>query len=341
MFSLCCLEKNIKQKLLLLSVIVVVFFTRMSAQHFDIPDMTGMQWYRGSLHTHARESESDSSVEYVVKWYREHDYDFLVITDHSTVTIPPASVIKDDSSFLFIPGEEVMGYGNGRLLEINAFNVTEDILPINSQTDLDALQKCIDAVRKKGGVPMINHPNYQWRLSGSLLLDTRDCNLFELYNGCPGTNNYGDDNHPSTEQIWDFVLSAGKRIYGTATDDAHVYRKFSADLSNPGRGWVVVKAKNLEANEILQNLEAGLFYSSAGVEITDLIVKPAQIEIFIQASGKNQYTTDFIGSEGKLLLRTKNNPAVYNLSSDEKYVRAKIVASDGSCAWVQPIFVVP
>ncbi len=341
MFGLGCLKKNFKRKSLLLFAIVLFLRFQLFSQQFELRDMAKMQWYKGSLHTHAREGESDSSVEYVVKWYREHDYNFLVITDHSTVTIPPAYAIEGDPSFLFIPGEEIMGYGTGRLLEINAFNITEDISPIHSETDLKALQRCLDTVREIGGVPMINHPNYQWRLGADIILNSKNCNLFELYNGCPGTNNYGDDNHPSTEQIWDFMLSAGKRIYATATDDAHVYQKFSAELSNPGRGWVVVKAKKLEVNEILQNLEAGLFYSSTGVEISDLIVKPVQIEIFIQMSGKNQYTTDFIGTKGKLLLRTQNNPAVYKLTSNEKYVRAKIVASDGSCAWIQPIFVVP
>ena len=70
-----------------------------------------MKWYKGNLHTHAREGESDSSIEYIVNWYAQHGYDFLVLTDHSVITIPETlSAAKD--SFLLVPGEEIIGHGN-------------------------------------------------------------------------------------------------------------------------------------------------------------------------------------------------------------------------------------
>jgi hypothetical protein len=35
--------------------------------------------------------------------------------------------------------------------------------------------------------------------------------------------NQGDKRHPSTEALWDEVLTAGAMVYGVASDDAHHY----------------------------------------------------------------------------------------------------------------------
>ncbi len=329
-----------KSQFFFLIILVILFYSAASSQEFEARNTTGMKWYKGNVHTHAREGESDSSAEYAIKWYKDHNYQFLVITDHSTITLPPLLSNLADSSFLLIPGEEITGYGNKAAVEINALNIHEAILPLYDETVLGALQKCIDTVRQVQAIPVINHPNFQWRLDQNTLLGSRDCNIFELYNGFPGTYSYGDDGHPGLEKVWDFLLTSGKRIYGVASDDAHSYKEFSPELSNPGRGWVVVRSKCLDTKEIVQNLDSGLFYSSTGVEILDLRIEPHRIEIIIKDTENKRYKTDFIGSAGSLLHSTKNNPAVYNLSSESNYVRAKITDTDGHCAWMQPVFVV-
>jgi hypothetical protein len=129
-------------------------------------------------------------------------------------------------------------------------------------------------------------------------------------------------------------------MYGVAADDAHAYHGFSPKLSNPGRAWVMVRAKRLDAGEILRSLESGLFYSSTGVEIEDVRVEPSRIEILFGKNGGRALTTEFIGSGGKTLAVTTGNPAVYDLGSEKNYVRARITDPGGSRAWVQPVFVV-
>jgi predicted metal-dependent phosphoesterase TrpH len=42
-------------------------------------------WYRGNTHTHTLWSDGDGAPEAVVAWYRDHDYDFLVLSDHNTM----------------------------------------------------------------------------------------------------------------------------------------------------------------------------------------------------------------------------------------------------------------
>jgi hypothetical protein len=323
----------------ILFILIMMLLVSLSAQQFEMRDTSGMRWFKGNIHTHAREGESDSPVDSVVQWYRDHGYDFLVITDHSTITLPSGLKEPADSSFLLIPGEEITGHGHQGELEINALNIYEAIPPVHDSTDLGALQKCIHAVRQGKGVPVINHPNYQWRLGRNILFNSRDCHLFELYNGFPGTNCEGGAGHPGLEAVWDFLLTSGKRIYGVAVDDAHVYQELSPEHSNPGRGWVVVRSKDLDAEEITRHFDSGLFYSSTGLELLDLRIDFSRIIIIIKDTGNTEYTTDFIGSGGKLLYRTNINPAVYRLSTENHYVRAKITDTTGHCAWIQPVFV--
>ncbi len=42
-------------------------------------------WYRGALHTHSLWSDGNAYPEVVVKWYKDHDYQFVAMTDHNSV----------------------------------------------------------------------------------------------------------------------------------------------------------------------------------------------------------------------------------------------------------------
>ena len=70
----------------------------------------------------------------------DHGYNFLVLTDHKTITIPQKFWTLKDTSFLFIPGEEVQGYGNKEELEINALNLHKAVQPLNNSTVLGTLR---------------------------------------------------------------------------------------------------------------------------------------------------------------------------------------------------------
>ena len=44
-----------------------------------------LNWYRGNMHTHSHWSDGDDYLEMIASWYREHDYQFLVFTDHNVL----------------------------------------------------------------------------------------------------------------------------------------------------------------------------------------------------------------------------------------------------------------
>jgi len=189
-------------------------------------------------------------------------------------------------------------------------------------------------------VPSINHPNFGWAITEDILWKVNNDKLLEIHNGHPLVHNEGGGNMPGMEEIWDYLLSRGKRIYGIAVDDAHHFQgEFAPDRANPGRGWVVVRASKIEPGEVLSQMEAGKFYASSGVEIDSVRVTDQQMMVAVHQHGDFKFTVDFIGQNGAVLKHTGDNPATYTLSGNETYVRARVKDSMGAYAWLQPVFV--
>lgn len=300
-----------------------------------------LQWYKGNLHTHTTNSDGDSSPEDVVKWYKSHGYHFLAITDHEHITAVDGlnAEFGKDGGFLVIRGQEVTDRHNKKPYHVNAFGLADVVLPQGGTDAVSNLQKNVDAVRAAGGLALINHPNFGWAVSANDLLRVERTPLLEIYSGHPLVNFMGGGGVPSVEQMWDSVLTAGKVYFGVAVDDMHHLKRLGdAAAATPGHGWVVVRAPELSASEILSALERGDFYASSGVELDDYVVTKDLMTITIREKKGSKYRTQFIGATGKVLAESIVNPAVYRFTGKEKYVRAKILESNGKLAWTQPVF---
>jgi len=307
---------------------------------FETTDTAGLRWFKGNTHTHTNMSDGDSSPEVVANWYKQHDYDFLVLSDHNILTDTGKLAHLVDSTFLLIPGEEVTTAFNKKPVHVNGLNISEFVAPIKDTTLVGTIQRNVDAVRQADGVPHINHPNFRWAFDHEVIFEVKHDKLLEIFNGHPHVHNFGGGGWPSMENVWDALLTRGKRIYGIAVDDAHHFQgEFSAKRSNPGKGWVYVLSKSLTADEIVGNLEKGLFYASVGVELKDVVIRPNRLEIHIRQIKDFKYRTEFIGAGGEVIHRSEGNPAIYELQNEQKYVRAKVYDSAGLVAWTQPVFV--
>lgn len=313
---------------------------RAQTPRFEVPEIEGLQWFKGNTHAHTTESDGDSSPEYVAGWYRDHGYGFLVLSDHNTLTDTEALAHLTGDGFLLIPGEEVTSAFENRPVHVNGLNLPRLVEPRTGESLVATIQNNVDAVREVRGVPHINHPNFGWSFGAEELAQVENDRLLEIFNGHPTVHNDGGGGAPGLEEIWDVLLTGGKRIYGIAVDDAHHFQgEFSADRANPGRGWVSVLASDLEADQIMASLEAGRFYASNGVEIERLAVTPDRIAIEVRPRGDERYTTEFIGDGGRVLHVAYGTSIEYRLTDDVTYVRAVVRGSRGQRAWIQPVFV--
>lgn len=305
---------------------------------------SGLRWYKGNTHTHTLNSDGDSSPDEVARWYREHGYRFLVMTDHNFLTSVDGlnALLGADERFLILPGEEVTDRVGTKPLHVNGLAVESLVLPQGGATIAEAIQRNVDAIRGVRGVPHLNHPNFGWAVTAADIIKVRNDKLFEIYNGHPQVNNLGGGDAQSLEDMWDTILSSGKLLYGLATDDAHHFKRAGDPAAaGPGRGWVMVRAARLGAREILGALERGEFYASTGVVLDDMQVSSARYAVTIAVEGTSRYTTRFIGKNGRLLAKTSANPAEYVIRGDEGYVRAVVQESNGKQAWAQPVMLAP
>ena len=61
---------------------VWVALITVSAVGISFAEEPPLQWFKGNLHTHTLWSDGDDFPEMVADWYRQHDYNFLALTDH-------------------------------------------------------------------------------------------------------------------------------------------------------------------------------------------------------------------------------------------------------------------
>lgn len=323
-------------RLALAAAVVVALLGTRSAT----PAVETKLWYKGNLHTHTTHSDGDSTPDEVARWYKENRYQFLILSDHNYLTEVTGlnGILAAPERFLLIPGEEVTAGFNEHPVHVNGYNLSRLVDPARGASLVETIQRNVDAIRDAGGLPSVNHPNFRWAFGSRELLQIRDCRLFEVYNGHPTVYNRGGGGGESLDEMWDVLLSVGRRIYGIAVDDAHAFKQFRKDLSNPGRGWVTVRASSLATAGIMAALQSGDFYASTGVELRDVSATASELRVEIKPAGDMRYTTKFIGEGGRVLKTANDTVAVYAFAGNEKYVRAKVEASNGDDAWVQPVF---
>lgn len=276
---------------------------------------------------------------------------------------------EEDSEFLIIQSEELTSSFDSKPLHMNVTNIQEYIEPKTGTSIADQIQKNIDAVakqRKETGQPMflhVNHPNFGWAITPEDLMKLEGERFFEVYNGHPLVNNYGDENRPGMEAIWDLVLASyltdnKELLYGLAVDDAHHYHVFDETRSNPGRGWVMVQANQLTPEAIIDAMERGDFYASSGVELKTVTCMKNKYTIEVEPETGVEYTIQFYGTKknkgdsvGQLLSQTTGLKASYQIREDDLYVRAKVISNklkknpyqkgDMEVAWTQPVVYTP
>jgi hypothetical protein len=92
-----------------LSPLLAVFITVLPASPQEL------HWYRGNTHTHTINSDGDTSPDAVVRWYKEHYYQFIFVTDHEYITdaAPLNAIYAASERFLLLPGQEITQVGRG------------------------------------------------------------------------------------------------------------------------------------------------------------------------------------------------------------------------------------
>ncbi|HEY5922780.1 MAG TPA: CehA/McbA family metallohydrolase [Kofleriaceae bacterium] len=305
-------------------------------------------WLRGTTHVHAAPSgDSSEPVDSVIRWYEQHQYDFIVLTDHNRVT-----PVETQQRLIVIPGIELTFNRKGCeppgdestqcRIHVNALGVTAKVDGKLEWSDYKEPQRVklyerafVKAQELGAAVVQLNHPQYYWGMTVDVLFAIADrVPLIEIANQQFTRWNVGDVNHPSVEKLWDAALLRGHKMWGVATDDAHDYQADGGGKYPAGGGWVMVKARR-DPNAILAALAAGQFYSSTGVTLSRAERVGDELVVDVAPGTTNQYAITFI-ENGKVVATVKELNAKRAIPW-AGYVRAVVTRDDGKQAWVQPV----
>ncbi|MCX6838343.1 MAG: hypothetical protein NTX35_11110 [Verrucomicrobia bacterium] len=294
-------------------------------------------------------------------------------------------MFEEQGKFLIVQAEEISAGLGKAPVHMNAVNLREEIKPIKDlgsiQEVLRANFKLVNEQSQRLGVPMfthINHPNFRWAFTAEDMAAVLEENFWEIYNGHPGINWLGDETRVGHEKLWDIANTLriaqfkAAPLYGVGTDDSHHYH---GEESSPGRGWVMVRAAKLDANEIVKAMKAGDFYASSGVTLDEVSFTGGLLRIRIHAEPGVKYITEIRGTlqgydtatrevqtpagdtyptrklysedVGKTLATLEGAEIVWKPTGKELYFRATIVSSkphpnpsfkgQTETAWTQPM----
>lgn len=329
------------------------------------------QWYRGNTHVHTELcGHADSSPEFVTKWYHDHGYNFLILSEHNKFIDPETVKLPDDlrDDFILIPGQEVT---NKIGVHTTAMNTDRLVSWLDEGVEPKSriLSNQVDRMAQAGGTPILNHPHGGSQLKAHDIRPVEDLHMMEIYNANTKRNNLFKRrylNAPLTgDALWDELLTDGMFIYGVGSDDAHVLQKLGPNESNAGLGWVMVRADELNPDSIVQAMRQGDFYASNGVylkayernrkrylvEVDEAKTQEALAGLpswsgLESAEGVEGYRIEFIGSGGRVLKATSGTEASFTLKRSEAYARVRVVFTrkrqergfERFYAWGQPIF---
>ena len=262
-------------------------------------------------------------------------------------------------SFILLQNEEVTSDIAQARIHIDAVNVPETLAPAiegdRAYVMTDVLGR-IDNLSHRQDSPaigIINHPNFAWALSADDLASVKAAKFVEIFNGHPSSASRGDLDKPSVVRLWDIANAqrvlehAWPPLFGVAGDDTHA--RHGASESSPGRGWIMVRARQLQKADLIKAMQAGDFYASTGVTLKrcDFDSRRRALLLSVLPDAGVSYRIEFVVTKsnarpsalgaaenrwdgpgvGVVEKRTSALEAEYVLTPDDAYVRATVTSS--------------
>lgn len=295
------------------------------------------QWIKTALHFHTSNSDGGLSPEDAVKLHRSMGYKCVGITDHSKVT--PAHIFTDEN---FVGIDSTENGGQPDVVGIGVKKAVPRNLSFNDR---------VTGLAQQGGFTIGAHPRHG-AVTPETYVNCRDLMAMEICNA------YCDmfyANGIATE-LWDMVLGQGKRLWGVASDDAHLKPKWDC-FSKAGQGWVEVWAEELSAKAIMSALKGGAFYSTRGPTFKSICVESSTITVETSPVAQIRWRTfGRIGyvaypAEGASCLTQSTLGIVHDPKQQDcknimefaarTFVRIELIDHNGKEAWSNPFFLEP
>ncbi|MGB8450755.1 MAG: hypothetical protein WCD89_00345 [Anaerocolumna sp.] len=306
------------------------------------------QKFKGNLHLHTTWSDGSLEAREVVERFKEIGYHFLCFSDHDVYT---RTQEFDSELFITIPGMERGGLNptfdtndnpgfHFTVLDNPNIDVKECYAhlqqfeyPQKWEGD-HSVTECIKCMEEHGNLVILNHP--EWHMTPFEVMKKYNFFAVEIYNHATEwslSTSYGT-------AYWDYALQNGKRLFAIAADDSHSYHK-GGEILDYGGGWIVADSDQLTHTALMNNIEAGNYYSSTGPEIYDFRVEDGKVKI--QCSEVQYIMFKAWPVRGDFLVDNEGTKpftgATLEIDPLMTYIRVECIDRHGKAAWTNPIFI--
>ena len=283
------------------------------------PYSSSQRWLRGNLHGHTCCS-GFMDVSESGPMFARLGYDFMAVTDHNMAPDEEQwRIWQEQAGLILVPGEE-----NGdkdHILEVGVHHVTP--------TPNDNFDERAAALRDGEGFVAACHPQQYADGAQNVSAAAESLHAFEIFNGLRELRGLTE---AANVVLWDEMLTAGKQIWGIATDDFHFA------FTSPGHGWVCVQVSEEESDItwalIVAQLKAGAFFASTSPGFTEIGLEGNELQV-----GADTFVErlQVIGPGGAVLHEMDGHRMTWQCHPGLSYFRIEAIAGIKR-AWSQPFF---
>ena len=323
-------------------------------------------FYKANLHCHTNISDGRLSPEEVKELYVSRGYSVVAYTDHD-LFIPHHELT--DEKFLALSGFEAefnSAYPGKKFMQVChlcfiAKSPDTVVMPCwnpdyayigNSKQHLgkikfdpktmgfvrkhtpENISAMIAECKKAGFFVTYNHP--AWSMEN-----------YEQYTRYEGLDameilNYSCERlgYPAyADLIYDDMLRANGKLFAIAADDNHDKYPPDSPYSDACGGYVMIKAKSLDYETVINALCAGDFYASGGPSIYELYLEDGRVHV--SCSDAARITLNAGHRATKTVIAPDNatvNGAVFDYKEDDLYLRITVKDREGKCAFSNAYF---
>lgn len=283
-------------------------------------DLFGKTRYKVNLHMHTDLSDGRRTPEEALRFYKEHGYDAVALTDHWVMGLNGLV----DGVTLIAGAEYDCGGADCRNGVFHIVAIGCERTP-NVNKHMGA-QELIDAIHDANGLAVLAHP--AWSLNTpAQILPLEGVDATEIYNSVSAVHN---SRRPDSSILVDMLGAQGRYYPLVAADDAHYY-----DGSDECKSFIMVQAEENTPDALKEAIKAGNFYASQGPEVhlfkdgKDFVARtsPASTIIFLSNFVFSRRAFDGDGI----------TEARYTPREGEKFIRVMVEDAEGKMAWSQII----
>jgi len=323
----------------------------------------GATAFKTNLHCHSTWSDGVMSPEEIKSLYKRNGYSVVAFTDHHVFRHHRGLA---DEAFLPLAGYELNfdEFDSKRRLRktchLNAIAKDPDkAAPIEGKGSysVETVRNAIGRLRDNGFIVNLNHPSWS-NLSPEEVLRFEGLTAMEVFNGCC----YRTYNSGESQLHFDSYLKAGRRCMALCADDNHSssnafsplyagrYREPHASRSvtevpamDCCRGYVMIYARELSYESVIESFIAGTYYSSNGPSISRFFIEDGTIRVdcspvsavFLKTAAWG-LSDAVLDPEGGLTHAEFSLPRLKE--KEEEYFRLELVDRQGRTAYTNPYY---